>query len=145
MKFTLERCIGYVTTNSIKIITDAFSHRLEKKGVTRIQWIALYYLYHNENISQKELAIKMNIKDSTVARLLDRMERDELITRVKSTLDRRITYIHLTEKGKEYEAELLPEGEIYSEKLLNGISDEEIEIFEKVLNTMVENISDELR
>lgn len=44
-----------------------------------MQWIALYYLGKEEFISQKELAERMNVKESSVARLLDRMERDELV------------------------------------------------------------------
>lgn len=51
-------------------------------------------------MSQKELSDKMNIKESTTVRLVDRMEKDGFIVRFKDSNDRRITYIELTEKGK---------------------------------------------
>ena len=141
MSFRLETCVGYVSVNSMKMISDAFGKRLEKKGITRIQWIALYYLDSEESISQKDLAIKMKTKDPSIARLLDRMERDGLIQRIKSKEDRRVTYVKLTNKGKTLKEELLPEGEIFSDILLNGISDEDLKTFQRVLDALVMNVS----
>ncbi len=141
MSFRLETCVGYVSVNSMKMISDAFSKRLEKKGITRIQWIALYYLDNEESISQKNLAIKMKTKDPSIARLLDRMERDGLIQRIKSKEDRRVTYVKLTDKGKTLKDEVLPEGEIFSDILLDGISDDDLKTFQKVLDALVMNVA----
>ncbi|MDN5353104.1 MAG: MarR family transcriptional regulator, organic hydroperoxide resistance regulator [Clostridiales bacterium] len=140
MGFRLEKCVSYITENSIKKISETFGKRLESKNVTRIQWIALYYLNTYSTISQKDLAECMYITDSSVARLLDRMNRDGLIERVKSEEDRRITYVKLTEKGQALINEILPEGEAFSNQLLEGLTEEELNIFEKVIHKMVENV-----
>lgn len=115
-----------------------------KLGVTRVQWIALYYLGKEESISQKELAEKMNIKESSVARLLDRMERDGLVERVKNENDKRVTNLRLTDKGKKYRVKLLPEGEEFEKLLYKNISEEEMRIFTAVLTKMVNNISENI-
>lgn len=133
-----------MTDNSSKIICDAFSERVMKLGVTRVQWIALYYLGKEEFISQKELAEKMNIKESSVARLLDRMERDGLVERVKNENDKRVTNLRLTDKGKKYAIELLPEGEEFGKLLYKNISDEEMKIFTRVLSKMVSNVNENI-
>ena len=133
-----------MTDNSSKIICDAFSERVMKLGVTRVQWIALYYLGKEEFISQKELAEKMNIKESSVARLLDRMERDGLVERVKNENDKRVTNLRLTDKGKQYRIKLLPEGEEFEKLLYKNISDEEMKIFTMVLSKMVSNINENI-
>jgi len=130
--------------NSSKVICDAFSERVMKLGVTRVQWIALYYLGKEEFISQKELAEKMNIKESSVARLLDRMERDGLVERVKNENDKRVTNLSLTDKGKQYRIKLLPEGEKFEKLLYKNISEEEMKIFTTVLTKMVSNISENI-
>jgi len=130
--------------NSSKVICDAFSERVMKLGVTRVQWIALYYLGKEEFISQKELAEKMNIKESSVARLLDRMERDGLVERVKNENDKRVTNLSLTDKGKQYRIKLLPEGEKFEKLLYKNISEEEMKIFTTVLTKMVCNISENI-
>lgn len=141
--FNLDRWVGYIADNSSKIICDAFSEKVKKLGVTRVQWIALYYLGKEEFISQKELAERMNVKESSVARLLDRMERDGLVERLRSEDDKRVTNLVLTEKGRQHRTELLPEGERFEKLLHKNISDEEMQIFTKVLSKMVNNIKEE--
>ncbi|WP_242649599.1 MarR family winged helix-turn-helix transcriptional regulator [Alkaliphilus oremlandii] len=134
--------MGYIADNSSKIICDAFSERVMKLGVTRVQWIALYYLGREESISQKELAERMNVKESSIARLLDRMERDGLVERIKNESDKRITNLRLTDRGKEYRIKLLPEGEKFEQLLYKGISDEEMQVFTTVLSKMINNIKE---
>ncbi len=139
--FDLDECIAFITNKAAKKMADAFNERLKPLGMTRVQWTALYYLGKCDGISQKELAEKMNIKSSTVARLIDRMENDKLVIRSEDPEDRRAVKLVLTEKGKDLREKLLPEGEKMSKVFANGLTDEEIEIFLKVINKMVENIS----
>ncbi|NBI07443.1 MarR family transcriptional regulator [Senegalia massiliensis] len=114
---------------------------LNEKGVTRVQWIALYYLGKNNNVNQRDLAKLMNIKESTIARLIDRMEREKLVIRKKNQSDKRVINIILTQKGKETRIELLPEGEKFNELVSTGIKEDELEIFMNVLHKMVSNVS----
>lgn len=131
--FDLDTCVCFITNKVAKMMADEFNERLMKLGVTRVQWIAMYYLLKHDKLNQKELGEKMGIKESTVARLIDRMEKEGYIERVKDNEDRRITYIVLTENGKKRIEELLPEGQKMSEDFSEGINDEEIEVFIRVL------------
>jgi len=125
----------------MKFVSEDFNRRLEAKGSTRIQWIALYFLNEeNKPISQKELASLMNIKDSSVARLVDRMERDGLIKRVENPKDKRVKFLELTNNGRNQIEALLPEGKYFSDLLLEGITNEELLTFYKVLDKMSINI-----
>lgn len=105
-----------------------------------MQWIALYYLGKEKEISQKELAEKMYIKESTVARLVDRMEKEGFVHRVKNEEDRRITNIVLTEKGLNSREQLLPEGERLNTVISKDISEEDMCTFMDVLKKMVRNV-----
>jgi len=141
MKFNLSECIGFITNTTMKFVSEDFNRRLEAKGSTRIQWIALYFLNEeNKSISQKELASLMNIKDSSVARLVDRMERDGLIKRVENPKDKRVKFLELTNNGRNKIEALLPEGKYFSDLLLEGITNEELLTFYKVLDKMSINI-----
>lgn len=126
--------------NSTKFITDTFDHILSDKGVTRVQWIALYYLGKQEYINQKELADLMKVKESTVARLIDRMEREGLVERKRKVEDRRAFELLLTEKGSAYRKELLPEGQLFHNLVSKGISEQEMQAFMMVLKKMRENV-----
>ncbi|MDI3481913.1 MAG: MarR family transcriptional regulator, organic hydroperoxide resistance regulator [Tepidanaerobacteraceae bacterium] len=140
--FDLETCVAFVTNKASKMMADAFNKRLIELGITRVQWIALYYLGKYEGINQKDLAKKMNIKGSTVARLLDRMEKEGAVIRQVDPQDRRIIRLKLTEKGRELRERFLPECEKMTENFARGITHEEIEIFTRVLKKMMDNIKD---
>jgi DNA-binding MarR family transcriptional regulator len=126
----------------MKQISDTFGRRFQDTGITRIQWIALYYIEKYIVISQRELSNLMNVKDSSAGRLIDRLERDKLIERKKNELDRRIIYIQLTKKGQEIFSALKPYGEKFNNDLIRGIKEEDLIIYEKVLKMMLENVSD---
>lgn len=139
--FDLDACVAFITNKAAKKMADAFNERLKPLGITRVQWIALYYLGKCKGINQKELAEKMNIKSSTVARLVDRMEKEDFVMRIDDPTDRRAIKLVLTKKGEKLREKLLPEGEKMSEIFAKGLTDEEIDIFLGVINKMVENIS----
>jgi len=101
----------------------------------------MYYLLKYGVMSQKDLADRMDLKESTVARLVDRMESENLIERIKDASDRRVTNIELTESGRKRMEELLPEGQKMSDFFSKGITDEEIEVFKRVLDKFMKNIS----
>lgn len=126
----------------MKQISDAFGRRFQDTGITRIQWIALYYIEKYEIISQRELSNLMNVKDSSSGRLIDRLERDSLIERNRNELDRRTIYIHLTKKGSDLFAKLKPFGEEFNDNLIRGIKEEDLIIYEKVLKKMLSNVSE---
>jgi DNA-binding MarR family transcriptional regulator len=139
--FDLSKCIGFVTTSAIKTVTEDFNRRMIKYGSTRIQWIALYFLINTDKeMSQKELAALMNIQDPSLARLIDRMERDGLIQRIENQKDKRMKILKLTEAGRLKAETLMHYGQEFSDLLLEDISDEEVEIFHKVLDKMLNNI-----
>jgi len=139
----IDTCLAFITGVTAKKVADNFNERLTKKGITRVQWMALYYIGKYGKVTQAELANLMNIKASTAVRLLDRMEREEYIIRERSLEDRRVTFISLTEKGKRLRAELLPEGEKMSLIVRKGITDEEIKIFKHVLDKITNNVDSE--
>ena len=82
----------------------------------------------------------MNIKDSSAGRLIDRLERDGLIERVRNDIDRRVIYIKLTDKGDQLITELLPIGNQFNDDLIAGIDEQELMIYEKVLKKMISNV-----
>lgn len=139
--FELNTCVAFITNNAAKKIADAFNERLTTLGVTRVQWIALFFLGNYDSMTQSDLAEKMNIKASSVARLMDRMEREKYIVRIKDEKDKRITNLKLTEKGMKLREELIPEGEKLRNNISMDITEEEMEIFLKVLEKMVTNIN----
>ncbi|WP_346939003.1 MarR family transcriptional regulator [uncultured Clostridium sp.] len=139
--FDLDDCIAFITNKSAKKLADEFNRRLQEHGTTRVQWIALFYIGKAGEISQKELSDYMDIKESSMVRLIDRMEKEELVERRKDSEDRRISKIILTDRGKFLKEELMPIGQEFQNDVVKGISKENLEVFKEVLQRMTYNIS----
>ena len=60
--FNLDDCIGFVTLRSGKVLSDTLEKDLAPFNITRAQWIAMYYIYNGDNITQRELADKSFFK-----------------------------------------------------------------------------------
>ncbi|WP_298836313.1 MarR family winged helix-turn-helix transcriptional regulator [Clostridium sp.] len=137
--FDIESSVCFINSKTSKKMVNMFNERLIPLGVTRVQWIAMYYLLKYGDLSQHELGERMDIKESTVARLLDRMEEEGLIKRSKAREDKRVTYINLTHKGRERIEELLPEGQKMSKLFSMSITEEEIQVFKRALQKFLGN------
>jgi MarR family transcriptional regulator, transcriptional regulator for hemolysin len=137
--FNLDDCFALITSRSAKIFSEVLEKELRPFNVTRSQWIAMYYIYVSEIITQRELADKLCVKEPTLARLLQKMENDGIVCRSNSTSDKRMKYLTLTEKGKAICFKLVPVVEKYKDDIVSGIDDCELQIFKKVLDKMTEN------
>ncbi|WEG72431.1 MarR family winged helix-turn-helix transcriptional regulator [Vagococcus intermedius] len=138
--FDLTDCIGFIAKDASKTIVDEFNKRLKKNDISNAQWTALFFIGQSNGLSQKELGAKTNSKESSIARLLDRMEQDELCKRIRDPKDRRIIRVSLTPKGEKIRSSLLPIGEKFHQDAIRNISDDELATFKKVLDRMVLNL-----
>ena len=140
MPFDLNRCVNYISSNTTKKISEAFSRWVENDGLTRIQWIAMYFIQTQEGLSQRDLASFMNINDSSAMRLLDRLEREGWIRRERSPEDRRILNVFMTEKGSVLMDKALPLGVEFNRLLVKDIEPEKVRIFLEVQQKMYEHV-----
>jgi len=80
--------------------TDLHSRRLVKTAnVTGPQLLLLQILHNKGGMTIGELARDMSLSQATVTTILDRLEKRELVTRVRSQQDKRKVYPQLTHKG----------------------------------------------
>lgn len=77
-------------------------------GLTMGQLGVLEALFHLGPMSQSGLAGKLLVSASNLTTVLDNLERDELVRRVRDTADRRVSIVHLTEAGHARIAACLP-------------------------------------
>lgn len=144
MDFDLNKCINFISANTVKKISESFERWLSD-DLTRIQWIALYFISTTERLSQRDLSKLMQINDSSALRLVDRLERDGLVLRQRNPKDRRVVALVLSEKGKKLSEKVMPIGSLFSDQMTKGISDEELEIFQRVQQKMHDNIINDER
>lgn len=137
--FDLNDCLAFITSRSAKIFAEALERRFRPYNVTRVQWIAMYYILKSESITQRELAEKMSIKGPTVVTMLHKMEADGFMLRSGNDTDKRVKHLKLTDKGTRLCTDLIPVVEEFKNDTINGINPEDLQTMKQVLNTMVEN------
>ncbi len=93
--------------------------------ITPPQFEALQYLRNEEKITIGELSNKMFLACSTITDLVDRMEKNSLVKRVRDEKDRRVVRIVVLEKGHEIINEVLHARRNYLGDLLHDLKNEE--------------------
>jgi DNA-binding MarR family transcriptional regulator len=73
----------------------AADRRAAAHGMTRAQWVILFWLDRQPGLSQKELAELLEVEPITVARLIDRLADRGMVERRDDAHDRRIWRLHL--------------------------------------------------
>ena len=113
-------------------------------GPSATQMIIMNYIlnHQNEDIYQKDLEEALHLRRATVSGVLQTMEKHELIERVLCDNDVRCKKIILKEKAKKMFDVKKMEFFKLEEVIKKGLSDEEIEIFCHIIESMQNNINE---
>jgi DNA-binding MarR family transcriptional regulator len=71
----------------------------EERSITRVQWLLLRYLYRKPDRTIGQLAAHLDVRQSTMSQMLDRLEKVDLIVRRTDSQDARIKLVELTTAG----------------------------------------------
>jgi DNA-binding MarR family transcriptional regulator len=82
-----------------KEVIKLYKPALDKLDLTYTQYITLLALWEKDNVLVKDLGEKLYLESNTLTPLLQKLEKKELISRVKDENDKRKVYIKLTDKG----------------------------------------------
>ncbi|CEQ24482.1 MarR family transcriptional regulator [[Clostridium] sordellii] len=94
----------------------------------------------NKEIFQKDLEREFDLKRSSVSLMLNNMEKSDLIERVPVTEDARLKKIVLTEKSKKIYEKISIAIDSIEARLSEDITQEEIEVFQRVLEKIRSNL-----
>ena len=128
----IEKDLRYISG----IIKQKGREMLSNYTITPPQFIALQWLFEDGDMTIGELSNKMYLACSTTTDLVDRMEKNLLVERVKNPNDRRVVRIHLLEEGKRIIDEVIKKRQVYLEEVLVDFSTEEIQLLERSLTKL---------
>ncbi|MHC1682755.1 MAG: MarR family winged helix-turn-helix transcriptional regulator [Clostridiaceae bacterium] len=138
-----DRTIGAFTNLTNRNIAKYLTSHLEEYNITLEQWGVLVRLCEENGLTQKELSQRVSKDQPTLTRILDLMVKKEMVKRAANEKDRRAFNIYITDKGRELKEKLFPIIESLFEKILVDISQEDLEIYLKVLSKINENIKNQ--
>lgn len=128
------------------IASTAVARRLQKyfreEGleITMEQWSLLYHLWRHDGLSQQELS-QYSFRDKpSITRLVNNMEKQNLVRRKPSKEDKRINQVFLTIKGSRLHTTTMQMANKTLREALAGVSVRDIEICKSVLHKVYENL-----
>jgi len=95
-----EQSVAYLMRRILAAASVEVERELEPSGLTNAQWVPLLKLSMGSASTVAELARGCQLDTGGMTRLLDRLETKGLVRRVRSSEDRRVVNLELTEEGR---------------------------------------------
>lgn len=140
MPIRLESHTGVLIKKAARLFEQLANSYLEKIGITHTQSIFLVRLWGKEGQTQMELATSSGLKQPTVVRILDRMEREQLIKRVRNQQDRRAYNFFLTDKARKACAKLDEIADATNKIAIKGFSKQSAKLINDYLLKIINNL-----
>lgn len=125
-----------------KTIKHSMRRRLEDIGITLPQSLVIGALIKFGEMKITELSRKINLSNSTISGIIDRLEKQQLVIRTRSEEDRRIVYVKVTPKFGEIHNGFHKIIEKNFEDLLSAGTPEEIEKIIEGLHVLKKMLND---
>lgn len=133
----LRHISGAIKQNGRKILNNY--------PITSPQFIALQWLMEEGNLTIGELSQKNGLAFSTTTDLVDRMEKNKLVKRIKDDKDRRVVRIEVLDKGRDIIKEVIHKRQDFLGEVLDTFSSDQVNDLSnllKVLQERMKNIND---
>ncbi|HOC60594.1 MAG: MarR family transcriptional regulator [Syntrophaceae bacterium] len=104
------------------------------------QFFIVYRVYSKNGLSQRELADKVLQDHPNITRLIDKLEKEDFLKREDDPHDRRNYIVRPSAKGREIFQQAIPLIHEEHNKVLEGISEEEVEIIQKIIKKIEHNL-----
>ena len=108
-------------------------------NLTRGQYLYLVRIKENPGIIPDNLSEMIKVDRTTASKAIQKLEQNGLIEKRADSVNKKIKRLFTTTKGDEL-AEYIVKENLYSNKIaLQGLSDEEVKIFSRILNKIKQN------
>ena len=107
-----------------------------KEGFRVLEHFALHYMMHDRKMTQSELANLLGVSPGYVTTLIDRMEGERLVKRIRDRRDRRKIQLRVTLTGHHFHHHLHRQFGVTAMPLFDGWTNEEIATFQRLLRKL---------
>jgi DNA-binding MarR family transcriptional regulator len=142
-EYQLGESVGYLISRVRSTMLNMVTQRsMAELGITSQQGSILFMVASGKCLLAAELAREYGIDASAVTRLVDRLEKRGLLTRVRSSEDRRVVRLALTPEGNAIAARMPAIFNGVLDSLLGGFTPEEVGFLKSMLRRVLVNSGD---
>lgn len=105
-EFKLDNQLCFRLYTASRLLTQAYHPLLSQQGLTYPQYLVLLVLWEKDAQPVNDIAKRLFLETNTVTPLLQRMEKEGILTRTKGKEDARQMIASLTRKGKDLQNKL---------------------------------------
>ncbi|MDA1076131.1 MAG: MarR family transcriptional regulator [Proteobacteria bacterium] len=124
---------------TLDAVMPEFRAIFSRFNLTEQQWRVLRVLWESDGLTLLDLSRQTLIPGPSLVGVIDRLERDQLVQRHRSTEDRRKVHIHTTPEGLTLQQEVSPLVEEVSTRLKDRLS---VEAWQAMLTTLDQLVRD---
>ena len=109
----LDNQICFRLYSAARLVMQAYTPFLSELGITYPQYLVLMVLWEKDCQPVNDIAQRLLLATNTVTPLLQRMEKQGIVTRQRGKEDKRMQIVSLTEKGRDMEQKafsIIPKG-----------------------------------
>jgi len=119
--------------------------RLKHLGIGQAGWMTIAMIAKSaEPMSQRALADVVGVEGPSMVSMLDRLEREGLVTRAPSPTDRRVKLVHLTEAGTTLYQQVREQANAVRSALLGDLPPETLAAATELLELLRVRIEEQL-
>ncbi len=137
----IDSSIAYLVGRTSRSIMKRLTNKFSAAGfdVSYEQWSILVHLYRRDGQTQQELA-NIAVKDkAAITRLLNVLEKKNMVLRIPDRTDKRSKLVYLTHKAKEFKTDLVDIVEDLLKEAERGIEPDDIIQCRATLNKIFSN------
>lgn len=140
--FKKSELYSFITGKASTAIARRLQKNFKQAGVeiTIEQWSVLYHLWKEDGMSQQRLGEATFRDKPSITRLVDNLEKLNLVKRVASKEDRRINMIYITPEAQDLQEKTMELANQTLNEALAGVTNGQIEIAKEVLQQVYENL-----
>lgn len=123
--------IGIIRASNL--LVDDLKKTLKKYPINATEFSVMEFLYSKGEKSIQEIRDRILLASSSATYVVDNLERKEYVRRIVNQNDRRVTYIKLTEAGKDLINDIFPTHKKNTKKIFNDLTNGELITLKEIL------------
>ena len=107
---------------SLDAIMPPYRDLFQEFGVTEQQWRVLRVLWEQKHLTSAQISNLTLLPSPSLVGILDRLEKKDLVKRLRSTSDRREINIKITNLGRELQSKVMPKVKLIQDQTKENLS-----------------------
>jgi DNA-binding MarR family transcriptional regulator len=132
---------GHLVRDAHKAFSRCLASEISRYDISFKHYYYLLALFEEDEITQVELSERVGMNRATVTSVVDTMEAQGLVKRVRDPDDRRKINVVLTAKGARLRRPLLESITDVQRTALKGIAERDLDKFRTTMERIIENLA----